>query len=156
MSFSDMPVEVGPVFEGERIRGNQTYVELGGPKQEMKFELVRVVPIDKINDNNVKIVGPDIKDLQEGANIPFGIVIEMAGSKLEEDLESVLERRIHEFTNYIEGVMHLNQRYDIWERVSKSAVAKGFNSFKFIGEILMRLYKAELPIVEKAQVTIYT
>ncbi len=129
---------------------------MGGPKQEMKFELVRVAPIDKITDGKITIVGPDIKDLQEGANIPFGIVIEMAGSKLEEDLESVLERRIHEFTNYIEGVMHLNQRYDGWWRVSKNAVGKGFNSLKFLGEILMRLYKAELPIVEKTQATIYT
>ena len=32
MSFSDMPVDIGPVYEGERIRGNQMYVELGGPK----------------------------------------------------------------------------------------------------------------------------
>lgn len=156
MSFEDMPVEVGPVFEGERIRGNQTHVELGGPKQDYKFELVRVVPSDKIEDGKVSIIGPDIPDVQEGAFLPWGIVIEMAGSKLEVDLESVLERRIHEFTNYIEGVMHLNQRYDVWKRVSKNAVKKGMNSFKYIGQILMRLYKAELPIVEKAQVTIYT
>nr|MDO8088258.1 CO dehydrogenase/CO-methylating acetyl-CoA synthase complex subunit beta [Candidatus Sigynarchaeum springense] len=156
MSFDDMPTGVGPVYEGERIRGDQTFVEMGGPKQDMKFELVRVVSPDKIKDGQVTIAGPDIPDLKEGANIPFGIVIEMSGAKLETDLEGVMERRIHEFTNYIEGVMHLNQRYDIWERVSKAAVKKGFNSFKLIGTILIRLYKAELPIVEKAQVTIYT
>ncbi|MHA1681678.1 MAG: CO dehydrogenase/CO-methylating acetyl-CoA synthase complex subunit beta [Promethearchaeota archaeon] len=156
MSFEDLPVEVGPVFEGERIRGKQMYVELGGPKQELKFELVRVVPADTIEDGKVVVIGPDIPDIEEGSNVPWGIVIEMAGDKLEEDLESVLERRIHEFTNYIEGTMHLNQRYDVWQRVSKNAVKKGFNSLKFIGNILMRLYKAELPIVEKAQVTIYT
>jgi acetyl-CoA decarbonylase/synthase complex subunit beta len=156
MSFDDMPTGVGPVYEGERIRGDQTYVEMGGPKQEMKFELVRVVSPEKIKDGQVTIVGPDIPDLKEGANIPFGVVIEMSGAKLEVDLEGVMERRIHEFTNYIEGVMHLNQRYDIWQRVSKAAVKKGFNSFKFIGTVLIRLFKAELPIVEKAQVTIYT
>ncbi|NMC06569.1 MAG: CO dehydrogenase/CO-methylating acetyl-CoA synthase complex subunit beta [Candidatus Lokiarchaeota archaeon] len=151
-----MPTGVGPVYEGERIRGDQTFVEMGGPKQEMKFELVRVVSAEKIKDGQVTIIGPDIPELKEGANIPLGIVIEISGTKLETDLEGVMERRIHEFTNYIEGVMHLNQRYDIWERVSKAAVKKGFNSFKFIGTILIRLYKAELPIVEKAQVTIYT
>nr|MDO8113985.1 CO dehydrogenase/CO-methylating acetyl-CoA synthase complex subunit beta [Candidatus Sigynarchaeota archaeon] len=156
MSFDDIPTGVGPVYEGERIRGDQTHVEMGGPKQEMKFELVKVMPAEKIKDNDVKIVGPDIPDLKEGSNIPFGIVIEVSGSKLDPELEGVLERRIHEFTNYIEGVMHLNQRYDIWERVSKAAVKKGFNTFKFIGTVLIRLYKAELPIVEKAQVTIYT
>jgi acetyl-CoA decarbonylase/synthase complex subunit beta len=156
MSFDDMPTGVGPVYEGERIRGDQTFVEMGGPKQEMKFELVRVISPDKIKDGQVTIIGPDITDLKEGSNIPFGVVIEMSGTKLETDLEGVMERRIHEFTNYIEGVMHLNQRYDIWLRVSKAAVKKGFNSFKFMGTVLIRLFKAELPIVEKAQVTIYT
>ncbi|MFX0103756.1 MAG: CO dehydrogenase/CO-methylating acetyl-CoA synthase complex subunit beta [Candidatus Hodarchaeota archaeon] len=156
MSFEDLPVEVGPVFEGERIRGKQTYVELGGPKEDLKFELVRVIPNNKIEDGKVTVIGPDIPDIEDGGRVPFGILIEMGGDKLEEDLESVLERRIHEFTNYIEGVMHLNQRYDIWERVSKNAVKKGFNSLKLIGDILIRLFKAELPIVEKAQATIYT
>ncbi|HME54047.1 MAG TPA: CO dehydrogenase/CO-methylating acetyl-CoA synthase complex subunit beta [Candidatus Lokiarchaeia archaeon] len=156
MSFEDMPTGVGPVFEGQRIKGDQTYVELGGPKQDMKFELVQVKPAKAIKDGNVEIIGPDIPDITEGSNIPFGMVIEMAGKKLDAELESVLERRIHEFTNYIEGTMHLNQRYDIWERVSKAAVAKGFDSLKYIGTILIRLFKAELPIVEKAQVTMYT
>ena len=39
MSFSDIPVDVGPVYEGERIRAKQMYVELGGPKIEKHFEL---------------------------------------------------------------------------------------------------------------------
>ncbi|MBN2154402.1 MAG: CO dehydrogenase/CO-methylating acetyl-CoA synthase complex subunit beta, partial [Candidatus Lokiarchaeota archaeon] len=156
MSFDDMPTGVGPVYEGERIRGDQTHVEMGGPKQEMKFELVRVVSADKIKDGQVTVIGSDIPDLKEGSNIPWGFVVQMSGQKLEVDLEGVLERRLHEFTNYCEGVMHLNQRYDCWLRVSKAAVKKGLNSFKFIGTILIRLFKAELPIVEKAQVIIYT
>jgi CO dehydrogenase/acetyl-CoA synthase beta subunit len=28
MSFSDMPTDVGPIYEGERIRSKQMYVEL--------------------------------------------------------------------------------------------------------------------------------
>ncbi|MHA2023143.1 MAG: hypothetical protein ACTSWQ_05730, partial [Candidatus Thorarchaeota archaeon] len=34
-----MPVDVGVVYEGERVRGKDMYVELGGPKMEKKFEL---------------------------------------------------------------------------------------------------------------------
>jgi acetyl-CoA decarbonylase/synthase complex subunit beta len=52
--------------------------------------------------------------------------------------------------------MHLNQRYTNWMRISISAFEKGFNSFQMLGTILIRLFKAELPIIEKAQVTIYT
>lgn len=156
MSFSDMPVDVGPVYEGERIRANQMYVELGGPKIEKHFELVRVKPAKEIKDGSVTLYGPDLKDMEEGSRHPIGIFVEVAGPQLEEDLEAVFERRVHEFCNFVNGVMHLNQRYTNWMRISKSAVEKGFNTFNMLGTILIRLYKAELPIIEQAQVTFYT
>ncbi|MBN1802568.1 MAG: CO dehydrogenase/CO-methylating acetyl-CoA synthase complex subunit beta [Candidatus Lokiarchaeota archaeon] len=149
-----MPVDVGPVYEGERIRGNQMLVELGGPKIDKKFELVRIN--QKAVDGKVVINGPDLKDMEKGKQYPIGIFVEVAGKVLEEDLEAVFERRIHEFLNYINGVMHLNQRYTTWMRVSQQAFEKGLNTFELIGTILIRLFKAELPIVEKAQVTFYT
>ena len=156
MSFSDMPVDVGPVYEGERIRANQMYVELGGPKIEKHFELVRVKPAKEVKDGQVTLHGPDIKDMKEGERYPIGILVEVAGPQLEEDLEAVFERRVHEFCNFVNGVMHLNQRYTNWMRISKSAVEKGFNNFNMLGTILIRLYKAELPIIEQAQVTFFT
>lgn len=156
MSFSDIPVDVGPVYEGERIRANQMYVELGGPKIEKHFELVRVVSPKEIKDGSVTLYGPDIKDMEEGSRHPIGIFVEVAGPELEEDLEAVFERRVHEFCNFVNGVMHLNQRYTNWMRISKGAVEKGFNSLKMLGTVLIRLFKAELPIIEQAQVTIYT
>ena len=156
MSFSDMPVDVGPVYEGERIRAKQMYVELGGPKMEKHFELVRVKSAKEIKDGEVTLHGPDLKDMEPGSTHPIGIFVEVAGPELEEDLEAVFERRIHEFCNFVNGIMHLNQRYTNWMRISTSAFEKGFNSFQMLGTILIRLYKAELPIIEKAQVTIYT
>lgn len=156
MSFSDIPVDVGPVYEGERIRANQMYVELGGPKIEKHFELVRVRPDKDIKDDNVILIGPDLTDMKEGERYPIGILVEVAGPELEEDLEAVFERRIHEFCNFVNGIMHLNQRYTNWMRLSKAAYAKGFNSFNILGTVLIRLFKAELPIIKKAQVTFYT
>ena len=47
--FEDIPVEVGVVYEGERIRKSDLHAELGGPNVEQKFELVRVK-----NDNEIK------------------------------------------------------------------------------------------------------
>jgi acetyl-CoA decarbonylase/synthase complex subunit beta len=58
--------------------------------------------------------------------------------------------------NYIEGLMHLNQRYDIWIRVSKKAFKKGLNSFQYIGKVLYKLFKSELSIIEKIQITFIT
>ena len=154
--FADIPVDVGIIYEGERIRKNNMQVELGGPKQPAKFELVRARKMDEIEDEKVTIVGPDLKDLPEGGYVPFGIYIEVAGKNIEVDLEGVIERRIHEYLNFIEGIMHLNQRYDIWIRLSKKSFQKGLNSFTHVGKVLARLYKSELPFIEKIQISFIT
>jgi acetyl-CoA decarbonylase/synthase complex subunit beta len=156
MSFADMPVDVGPVYEGERIRAKQMFVELGGPKMAKHFELVRVCDAKDIKDGQVILYGPDLKDMEDGSTHPIGIFVEVAGPELEEDLEAVFERRVHEFCNFVNGIMHLNQRYTNWMRISKAAYEKGLNSFDMLGTILIRLYKAELPIIKQAQVTFYT
>jgi len=41
--FEDLPVNVGIIYEGERIRGRDMQIELGGPREEFKFELVRSI-----------------------------------------------------------------------------------------------------------------
>jgi acetyl-CoA decarbonylase/synthase complex subunit beta len=112
--------------------------------------------MNEIDDGKITIIGPDLKDLKEGGAYPFGILVEAAGEKLDAGLEGVIERRIHGYLNYIEGFMHLNQRYDIWIRIGKKSFAKGLNSFEPIGKVLYRLFKSELPIIEKAQITFIT
>ncbi|MGB9959036.1 MAG: CO dehydrogenase/CO-methylating acetyl-CoA synthase complex subunit beta [Candidatus Bathyarchaeales archaeon] len=154
--FQDIPVDVGVVYEGERIRRKDMQVELGGPDVKEKFELVRVKKADEVEDGKITLIGPDIKDMEEGKSYPLGIFIEVAGAKLDPELEGVIERRIHQYCNYIEGFMHLNQRYDIWIRLSKKSFQKGFNSFQLLGKVLHRLFKSELPIVEKLQITFIT
>ena len=154
--FKDIPVDVGVVYEGERIRRKDMYVEFGGPDLKEKFELARVKKLDEVEDGKVTIVGPDIKDMTEDKSYPLGILIELAGKKLETELEGVFERRIHAYCNFIEGFMHLNQRYDIWLRLSKKSFQKGLNSFEHVGKVLHRLFKSELSIIEKLQVTFIT
>ncbi len=154
--FKDIPVEVGVIFEGERIRRNDMQVELGGPTVKEKFELAHVKPMSEVEDGKITIVGPDLKDLKEGGAYPLGILVEAAGATLDSGLEGVIERRIHGYLNYIEGFMHLNQRYDIWIRIGKKSFQKGLNSFEHIGKVLYRLFKSELPIIEKVQITFIT
>lgn len=154
--FEDIPVDVGIIYEGERIRGRDMQVELGGPRERYKFELVRAKPMDEIEDGKVTVIGPDLPGLPEGTNSPFGIIIEVAGAEIEEDLEGVIERRLHEYVNFIEGFMHLNQRYDIQLRLSKKSFQKGFNSFRVFAKVLFRLYKSEMSFIEKMQITFIT
>ncbi len=154
--FKYIPVDVGIIYEGERIRGRDMQVELGGPREELKFELVQARGMDEVEDGKIVIIGSDLPDLKEGVNHPFGLLIEVAGEEIEKDLEGVIERRLHEYVNFIEGFMHLNQRYDIQMRLSKKSYQKGFNSFNLFGEVLKRLYKSELTFIDKIQFTFMT
>jgi len=154
--FDDIPVDIGIIYEGERIRGREMQVELGGPREEYKFELVQAKELDEIEDGKITIIGPDLPDINEGTNTPFGMIIEVGGAEIEKDLEGVIERRLHEYVNFIEGFMHLNQRYDIQMRLSKKSYEKGFNTLNLFGEVLLRLYKSEMPFIEKMQITFIT
>lgn len=151
----DIPINQGPAFEGETIRKADMYFEMGNNKSEA-FELVRMVDADHIEDGKITVVGPETDEYEEGAKVPIGFIIDIYGRKMQEDFEGVLERRVHYFINYGEGLWHVNQRDTVWMRVSKEAIAKGFK-FKDYGEILVAKFKSEYPaIVDRVQVTIYT
>ncbi|WP_088335862.1 CO dehydrogenase/CO-methylating acetyl-CoA synthase complex subunit beta [Methanopyrus sp. KOL6] len=153
--LADLPVDVSPRHEGERIRSGDMYVELAGPKG-LGAELFKVVDPDEIEPDKVEVIGPDIDEMEEGERYPFAIYVKAAGEELEEDVEGVLERRIHEFCNYVEGFMHLNQRDQIWCRVSKDAVEKGFR-LEHLGIVLRELYKEEFGnVIDSVEVTIIT
>uniref|UniRef100_UPI000360C1D9 CO dehydrogenase/CO-methylating acetyl-CoA synthase complex subunit beta n=1 Tax=Desulfurispora thermophila TaxID=265470 RepID=UPI000360C1D9 len=151
----DVPITVGPAFEGESIRKKDMYVEFGGTKTP-GFELVRMVGEDEIEDGKITVVGPDIDTVEPGGRMPLGIVVDVYGRKMQEDFEPVLERRIHYFTNYGEGLWHVAQRDIMWVRISKDAYAKGFR-LEHIGKILYAKFKSEFAsILDRVQITIYT
>jgi acetyl-CoA decarbonylase/synthase complex subunit beta len=150
------PVDVGPQYEGEVIRKDDMYVELGGPKQKNKFELVTLKSADEVENEKIEVIGPDLGDVEEGSSYPIGLLIDVAGEKLEKDMEPVFERRIHLYTNYIEGFYHMNQRDDVWMRINKDSFGKGLNSFEAIGQILIFLFTSELDVIEKISITFVT
>jgi len=150
-----IPVNFGPAFEGETIRKAETYVEFGGGRTT-SFELVHSVGPDDIVDGKVTVVGPEIDSVPEGSKLPLGIMVNVYGRKMQDDFEGVLERRIHYFTNYGEGIWHVAQRDMCWVRISKDARAKGF-LVKHIGVLLMAKLKQEFPaIIDRVEVTLYT
>jgi len=151
----NIPLNFGPSFEGETIRKPDCYFEMGNGKSPT-FELVRTVDLEHIKDGFVDLIGPDVDQIPEGSFVPLGTVVDIYGRKMQVDFESVLERRIHYFTNYAEGLWHTAQRDMAWLRVSKDAVAKGFK-FRHFGEVLIAKFKSEFPaIVDRVQVTIIT
>lgn len=151
----EFPFEISPMFEGERVRKDDMYVELAGPKSK-GFELVNAVGIDEIEDGKFTLIGPDVSEMEEGGRYPLAMIYRIAGELVEPDLEAIVERRNHDFQNYIQGVMHLNQRYDVWLRINKDSIAKGLNSFEHIAKATMMLFRNELPFIEKIDATYIT
>ena len=155
-------VDIGPQYEGEVVRKENLYIEFGGPKAAHKFELATVKSADEVENEKVEVIGPDIGDLapydeeKGGGSYPIGVLVDVAGAELDKDAEAIIERRIHMFTNMIEGWYHMNQRQDVWIRMNKDAHGKGFTSLRELGEIYILLYTSEMPIIEKIQVTIIT
>ncbi|PXF51812.1 MAG: CO dehydrogenase/CO-methylating acetyl-CoA synthase complex subunit beta [Candidatus Methanophagaceae archaeon] len=150
------PFEINPMYEGERVRKAGMFVELAG-QSKPGFELVLFEPDPaKIKDGEVSLVGPDLEEMQEGGNYAYAMIYRVTGEQLEKDLEAVIERRNHEYQSYIQGYMHLNQRAEIWVRISKDAVRKGLKSLKQIGRATIQLFKSELPFIEKMAVEFVT
>ena len=150
-----IPVAYGPAYEGERIRGDDIYLECGGGRTQM-VELCTSKQMSEIEDGKIEIIGPEIKDALAGTKLPLAIVVEVAGRQMQEDYEPILERQIHHLLNYAQGIMHLGQRDIAWLRVSKKAVEKGFTLYH-IGVILhAKLHQDFGRIVDKLQIKIYT
>jgi acetyl-CoA synthase len=150
-----IPVAYGPAFEGERVRGDDIYLECGGGRTQM-VEWVSSRRMDEIEDGKVEIIGPELSDVEAGSKLPMAIAIEVAGRQMQADYEPILERQVHHLINYAQGVMHIGQRDIAWLRVSKQAVEKGF-LIRHIGVLLhSRLHHEFGRIFDKLQVKIYT
>ena len=150
-----IPIAFGPAYEGERIRKSDTHAEFGGGRSTA-YELVVSAPLPEVRDKEITVVGPGIADLPKGGTLPLGIVVTVAGNRMQKDFESVLERRIHRIVNYGEGTMHVAQRDTTWIRVSGEAAAKGF-TLSDLGMMLYAKIHADFEnIVDKVSVTIFT
>jgi acetyl-CoA synthase len=150
-----IPIPYGSAFEGERIRKADMRVEFGGSKSQA-FEYLSTAALDEVEDGKIELVGPDFDAVPEGGAMNMGIVVKVAGRKMQEDFEPVLERQIHYFVNGASGIQHVGQRDITWIRFSKGSVDKGFG-LKNIGDILYARLHAEFgAIVDKVQVTIVT
>ncbi len=155
MTEVPIPVPYGSAFEGEVVRKKDMRVEFGG-KYSRAFEYLRMVDMDEVEDGKIEVVGPPIEDVAAGAAMDLGIVIEVAGRKMQTDFEPVLERQIHYFVNGASGIQHIGQRDIAWIRISQNAYDKGFN-LRHFGDILHARFHADFgAIVDKVQVTIYT
>jgi acetyl-CoA synthase len=150
-----VPVSYGPAFEGERVRGDDIQLEMGGGRTHA-VEWITTKEMDEVEDGRVELIGPDVTDVESPGRLHIAIVGEVAGRDFQEDFEPILERQIHHLINYAQGVMHIGQRDIAWIRISKQAVEKGFR-LEHLGKILFaKLHQDFGATFDKIQVKIYT
>ena len=157
IKISDVPVPVpyGSAFEGEVVRRADMRVEFGG-KNSRSFEYLYMTDMEDVTDGKVEVVGPSFEELEDGASMDMGVVVQVAGREMEKDFEPVLERQIHDFVNGASGIQHIGQRDIVWCRIAKSASEKGF-SLEHFGKIIhARLHSDFGAVLDKVQVTVYT
>ena len=150
-----IPVAFASAFEGEIIRRGDMQVEFSSHKAPT-CELVQTCNADEIEDHKITIVGKDLDELEQGQTFALATYVQVAGAKMQPDFEPVIERKIHAWYNYMEGVMHTGQRNQIRVRVSKAAYEAGLRLTHF-AEVLYNIIMDEFDIVvDKCQVTIVT
>ncbi|MFC2035209.1 acetyl-CoA decarbonylase/synthase complex subunit alpha/beta [Chloroflexota bacterium] len=157
VTVTDVPIPVafGAAFEGERVRGEDIYLECGGGRTSM-VEWVTSKPLDEVEDGKIEVIGPELTDIEPGSRLPLAITVEVAGRDMQDDYEPILERQIHHLVNYIQGVMHIGQRDIAWIRISKQAVEKGFQ-LSHIGNVLHAKFHQDFGrIFDKVQIKLYT
>jgi len=150
-----IPVAYGPAFEGERIRKEDMFIEFGGTRTPA-FEWVRMRETEEVEDGKVVIVGDWKERYEKGGQMPIGIVIDVAGRKMQKDFEPVIERKVHHNINEAQGLWHMGQRDNNWIRISNAAKKEGV-VLEHIGHIMTTMTHHRFrAIVDKVQVTIYT
>jgi acetyl-CoA synthase len=155
VSKIDIPVPVAAAFEGETVRRDDMQVQFGG-KYTTGFEFLRMRPMDQVEDGKITLVGADCDSVELGGAMPLGMFIEVAGRKMQEEFEPILERQVHTLINHAMGVFHMGQRDITWVRISKNAFKAGLR-LRHFGELLRGEYLQKFPaLVDKVQVTILT
>jgi acetyl-CoA synthase len=107
-------------------------VEFGG-KKSRAFEYLHMAGLEEVEDGKIEIVGPGFEAIEAQGAMDLGILVKVAGRKMEKDFEPVLERQIHYFVNGASGIQHIGQRDIAWIRISQAAADKGFNLKHFGG-----------------------
>ena len=146
--FDDLPLEVSPRWASERVRKNDVWVELGGPKHDYKsFVMVEVCDMDEIDPGKVEIIGPDLDEIELGSTFPFGYYIKLAGKDLRQDFEGFFERWAIDNHTRVEGVMYLNVRDTVWMRLHKRLKGR-IDSLRYLPQAVMGIFMAQVPLVE--------
>ena len=148
-----LPVRIGTNAGAGLVLRSDTFLELGNPEVGSASFLLWTNDTSLVKNGRITLIGPDIPE-SEGASLPFGQVIIVAGKKLSSDKHELVERTQY-VSDQIEGYMLKSMPRQTWSRISKDAARKGF-SFETLGKALIAIFKSSVPEVEAVEVVFVT
>jgi len=148
-----LAVRFGPDTPPSVILKEDTFIELGNPVNGSASMVLWTRQKELVQDGLITRMGPDVPEA-EGQSLPFGQVILLGGSGLEEKDLAKLERASN-LSSLLEGYMIRHVPRKLWSRVSRDAAAKGF-CFETLGRALMAHYKRTFPLLESAEILFVT
>jgi CO dehydrogenase/acetyl-CoA synthase beta subunit len=151
--IAGLPVRVGPEAPTGIVLKEDTFVELGNPSVASSSFVVWNDELSAVVDGRITRIGPDIQQ-SEGQSLPFGQVMIVSGTGLEEEHYPELER-IQYTPDQIEGYMLRSVPRRVWSRVSKQAAARGF-CFETLGRALMSVFRGSNPLLEATEIVFVT
>ncbi len=153
----ELPVSYAAAFEGEIIRKKDTYVEFDSDHNYTAELVTMVEDSSAVEDGKVTILGPGVPESADDLiRLPLATDVKVYGAKMQTDFESVIERKIHTWINYIEGVMHTGQRNLFRIRISKDSWEAGLR-LEDLGKVLVSMIKTEFgEVADKVELTYHT
>jgi CO dehydrogenase/acetyl-CoA synthase beta subunit len=148
-----LPVRVGPQAGGGLILRGDTFLELGSPEAGSCAFVLWTDQLSLVRDGRVTLIGPDITE-SEGASLPFGQVVMVAGTGLGQSEHSALDQSQY-VSDQIEGYMIKSTPGRMWSRVSRDAADKGLG-FHDLGKALMAIFRSEVDKTEGVEILFVT
>ena len=147
-----LPVNYDSAYEGEMVRDPDCAAEFAPA-----CELVRMAAPQDVIDHRFTLIGRDLLAERSGKTLmPLSILAEVSGARMQPDFEPVIERRIHTWLCWAEGVEHRGRREQVCLRLSRASLERGL-SLHDLAEILYTGIRTEFePIVDKCQITFLT
>ena len=113
-------VGIGPRYGGH-IRKGDWYLELGGPRFNYTSFLFAeyVEDYEQLTDGKFTLVGPELNEVPEESAFPFAYYIRVGGTAITIEYFPMVERSLTMGLGWIEGIMVIGARSQVWIRVGK-------------------------------------
>ncbi len=152
--LSRFPVGFSDTFQGQIIKDKDLLIDF---PVGSTCELLVDKPSSFVHDGKIELIGHELdKIVYNDKNNRFFILLEVAFKNETSRFNAVLERQIHRFINYIDGVSHRGQKDFFSLSISKDAFRKGLRLKDIAFFIYAMLHKEYHSIVSKVQIKIVT